>query len=600
MCIYNHIAKKIRNNEKEIKEILLSIENEDVVEEEIKLSLFALENSDKYLSEKAERICAYLPMNLPLYSLITYVIIPKKCAKQVVYRPSNKVVSASLKIHDLLGLDNYDLKLVNDSRDTYFREYVKDASVVIFVGKPENANDLKSKLGNETLFIYFGVGQNPIVIEKDADLNTAVKKVADSVLFNYGQDCSKPNAIFVNKEVHLEFLKKLKIEVSKHKSAKTQIKDTEVFVKLAELLTRERNNIVLGGTLDVKDSTLDPIIISKEIELDKTSFNEYYAPVFRIYSYDNVNQLKQYFSSPNFKKENMNISLFGTSEYIDSLPNSIILENNVVLDEDNGISEFGGFGDDVSYLKYRGITVHKPMLINREIKYFYGNSNFRSNSLTGKEDKILKEYLFKEYNRNMSEIFGNNILFSFVFGSHAKKISKRTSDVDMLVCLKEENKSQIENFREWYFEYHYLNGLKPDKYYPGEVITEERLNNILENNEKIELDILNSCDKFDVIFYTQIFSDKKREILGDNNKLHEYENKCKIYTVKWCRIIFELLNQKGLIKDEKDYMRCLTALASNDLLFFSKRLNFEQSNGEKYNYIIDKIDGGLLKKELRH
>lgn len=42
-------------------------------------------------------------------------------------------------------------------------------------------------------------------------------------------------------------------------------------------------------------------------------------------------------------------------------------------------------------------------------------------------------------------------------------------------------------------------------------------------------------------------------------------------------------------------MKCLVALSCNDLLFFGKRLDYEQPQ-QKYTDIIDKLDDGFLKK----
>ena len=148
-------------------------------------------------------------MNLPLYSLITYVIVPKINASKCFYRPSTKTITQSKKIQELLGLDEYDIKLVDSPRYQFFNNYVNKSNVVVFVGKPENANELISKLSNNTMFIYYGVGQNPVVVEKDGDIDLASKKIVDAILFNYGQDCAKPNMILVNRLVSEQLKNKI-------------------------------------------------------------------------------------------------------------------------------------------------------------------------------------------------------------------------------------------------------------------------------------------------------------------------------------------------------------------------------------------------------
>lgn len=597
--MFQEIINVLQNNREIIISLLCEIENYEEAKTEIELSISALKNSNKYIERKANRLCAYFPMNLPLYSLITYSIIPRICVNECYYRPSTKTSAISKRIHEILNLEKYNIHLINKTRKDYLQNLVIDADIVVFTGKPENAKKIEDSLKKDTMFIYFGVGQNPIVVEKDANLELASKKTVNSVLFNYGQDCAKPNIILVNSKVYNQFLELIIHEISKKNNSKTSIKDLTIFKKLTDLILSERNNIVLGGSIDFKNITLDPIVIGKELKVTNDVFDEYYAPIFRIYHYNNVSDLKNYFFDPIYKKENMNISLFGTSEYIDSLPNSIVLYNETVEDLDNGVNEFGGFGNNVSYVKYNGLIVNKPILINREIQEFFKNSNFENSNNKGKPGKAFKLYLYKEFEQNILRLFENNLVFSFIFGSHAKFCNKTTSDIDMLVCIRDKNLKQIEDFRYWYFKYHYVNGIIPDKIYPGEIITEEDLRHIIFENSEVEFKLNNSAEVFDSIFYVQILSDKKINILGNAEKLHEFENTVKQNIKSWCNQIFELLQKENQITSEREYMKCLMALEKNDLLFFSKKLNYDENICE-YDNLIGELDDGLFRKILKY
>lgn len=156
----------------------------------------------------------------------------------------------------------------------------------------------------------------------------------------------------------------------------------------------------------------------------------------------------------------------------------------------------------------------------------------------------------------------------------------------------------LERFRKWYFEYHYMYGKIPDFDYPGEVLTEDKLLEIIDKNKNIEFGIQNSCDVFDSLFYTQIFTDKKREILGNYNKLLKYEKEFKKYVPEFCNQIFYLLKDKDLIASDREYMKCLMALASDDLLFFGRKLNFDLPKSN-YDSILNEIDDGFLVKCLK-
>ena len=596
-----YILEEIKNNLEKNKDFIISIlkeiENESVALEEYKLALLALENNRKYGNKKVKMISSYLPMNLPLYSLMLYSIVPSVCSSKSYYRPSTYTLSQSKKIHNILNLNDYNINLYERTRYEYLTKCVVYSDVVIFVGNPNNAAQVSKAISNNTMFIYFGVGQNPVVISDNANIDIASKKIAETVMFNYGQDCSKPNIILCKENLSSEFINKLIKEIESNIKQKTTIKKSDMLVDVSRLLIRDSNHIVLGGEIDFKNKTMNPIVIVKKITDDPHNYEEFYAPIFRVMIYSDISDLKKYFSRSEYKQENMNISLFGESDFIESIPESLVLHNEMVPEIDTGFCEFGGYGENTSYILYKGVKIRKPILINREIENFYENSNF-DELKDGSEKTKIKKVMIREYTNTISKIFDNNLNFSFVFGSYAKGKEKLLSDLDMLVCLKEPSAKAIEEFTQWYFKLHYAYGKIPDFVYPGEIITDEHIIGIINNNKNIEFNLKNPSEVFDAVFYTQIFTDRKISILGDKEKLLNYELQLRKYVPNFCNQIFELLKKHDKINSERDYMKCLIALSNNDLLFFAKRLEYENLNC-RYDKIIEKLDDGFLVKCLK-
>lgn len=61
------------------------------------------------------------------------------------------------------------------------------------------------------------------------------------------------------------------------------------------------------------------------------------------------------------------------------------------------------------------------------------------------------------------------------------------------------------------------------------------------------------------------------------------------------RKFFCFLEEKNLFEDERDYAKALIALANNDLLYFGKKLKYENPK-QDYSSIVNNLDDGLLKK----
>lgn len=592
--MFSSLKKIILEQKEELVEILSETESKSVAFQEIELSINALNGNNKYVEKKVESIASYLPMNLPLYSLITYTIIPKLCSNVSYYKPSAISLEVSKKIHKLLNLNEYNIHLFEGTRADYNEVIAKRSNVVIFVGKYENSFEILKKLSKQTLFICFGVGQNPAIVADGADLNIASKKIAEAIMFNYGQDCAKPNVILCKKDLYLEFEKKLLINISDLIEEKTSIKKLKSFEEAVKLLIKDKDFLVQGGNIDIKNMTLDPTIITKDYLDLETNYEEYYAPIFRILLYESELDLKKYFSNKKYKEENMAISLFGESSFIEKLPSSLILKDEIVSELDNGINEYGGYGKKTTYLSYKGINISKPLLINREINYFYNNYNFNFYDSI-KFEKKLRNLIIKECSSNIKKIFGDNLELTFIFGSYAKNKENSTSDVDLFMGLKTFDEEAINKFKEWYFEFHYMYGKFPDILYPGEILTIDKLKKIMNNSTNIIINEYNDSNTFDNIFYTQIFTDKKIIIFGEENKIKEYERSFKKNTPKICEKIFCFLEEKNLFEDERDYAKALIALANNDLLYFGKKLKYENPK-QDYSSIVNNLDDGLLKK----
>ena len=95
--MFSRLKKIILEQKEELVEILSETESKSVALQEIEFSINALNGNNKYVEKKVESIASYLPMNLPLYSLITYTIIPRLCSNVSYYKPSAISLEVSKK-----------------------------------------------------------------------------------------------------------------------------------------------------------------------------------------------------------------------------------------------------------------------------------------------------------------------------------------------------------------------------------------------------------------------------------------------------------------------------------------------------------------------
>ena len=103
-------------------------------------------------------------------------------------------------------------------------------------------------------------GKNPVIVDKDARLQNASKKITWGKLLNAGQSCVSPDTLYVHSEVKEEFVSLLKKDfanfVANTPHDYPKIVDTENVLRLEALIKDE--NIAFGGGANHKNRTFEP------------------------------------------------------------------------------------------------------------------------------------------------------------------------------------------------------------------------------------------------------------------------------------------------------------------------------------------------------
>jgi acyl-CoA reductase-like NAD-dependent aldehyde dehydrogenase len=329
------LSKKITEKAESLKTILSDYQTHDVTCYEIERSvrtLAGLHENGMYLGtgEKIDSAAIMLPSNLPLYSLVLFGLIPSFMAKSVAVRPNSLLQEHDIvtRIYNDLGLESLfpDVQIVNTDHSGFLK-YMKEASLVVFTGKPANAENLIKEMKNNSILVVNGSGHNPVVVTDSADID---KAVAGAVLlkgFNGGQDCAGPDAILVHQDVAQEFTEKFHKKFSSLKTG--QFKDSETIIgpinrftelqKFAGILYNNRKDVISGGAIDFKNNIVSPTTIVRGVER-YPNYQEMFGPIAFINPYKKDEDLSYYFqdSDGQYQAHRMYVTVYGHSDYISS------------------------------------------------------------------------------------------------------------------------------------------------------------------------------------------------------------------------------------------------------------------------------------------
>lgn len=375
------LSQKIDEKKEALTTLLLNYESFETVKDELFRAKDCLQHIEKeidYLTAaKVKSMCTFFPVNLPLYSLVIFALIPSFMSEKIFVRPPHLMAKAVKDIVAILEIQNLfpNVNIIEMERGMFKDAFASVADVVLFTGKYENAMELQSMCPN-TLFIYNGAGVNPVVVSESADLELAAEKTVEMRTFNSGQDCAGSDTILVHRNIAKKFVDLLKIDLKNIKVGNYHDRKNKVgrIIKqdrlpgLQQFFQAEKKHLIEGGKIDLEKGIVFPTIFVEDMkEISSIHFTEFFAPVFYILIYDSDTDLKKYFLDQYYQDHAMYISLFGESSFIQSLSNSVILSNKIVNDVERGNDPYGGYGDKANLIIYKGKKITRPILISREI-----------------------------------------------------------------------------------------------------------------------------------------------------------------------------------------------------------------------------------------
>jgi acyl-CoA reductase-like NAD-dependent aldehyde dehydrogenase len=380
------LEKLIESERKALINNLLEYESYETALDEIERSLESLQNIEKeiqYLEKTAvDSISTFFPLNLPLYSLILFAVIPSFLASNVYLRPPLYMRKILKEIYEKLDIKRqFPIHLIELERGIFVSGYVSYSDVVIFTGKYVNALKVKQSCPH-SLFIYNGAGINPILVAENADIKLAVEKSIQARIFNSGQDCAGPDSILVPKKIKDEFLDELIRQMNQINVGDYKIRENRIgrITNMAQLDNIEKilraysDQIIYGGNVDFKTSTVHPTIILTNLKEDK-NYEEFFSPIFFVSIYENEDELDMFFENHEFTNYSMYVSVFGDCEYTQRIKNSTILINQNILDVEKGNEAYGGYGPKANFVQYGNKYFHsRPVLISKEI-YLWQEAN---------------------------------------------------------------------------------------------------------------------------------------------------------------------------------------------------------------------------------
>jgi aldehyde dehydrogenase (NAD+) len=337
------------------------------------------------------------PWNYPFNLAICPLVSALSAGCTVMIKPSEMTPHTSALIKEMIGeLFNENIvSVIEGGLEASQQLLAKPFDHIFFTGSPMVGKivmrSASEHLGSVTLELG---GKSPVIIEQDADLRDAARKIASTKFINCGQTCVAPDFVLVPRSLRDEFVQNLNeaidtLYVSEGQGVENsadygRIVNERHFNRLTDLVensVRQGATLAKGGKKIPEENFLEPTILTMVKDSMSVMEDEIFGPILPVMDYEKiddaikfVNKMPKPLALYAFSKSDKKLGyIFKKTSSGGAVANDCVLHfihpelpfggvNNSGIGKSHGHFGFLEFSNQKSVLKQRvGFTAVTPL-----------------------------------------------------------------------------------------------------------------------------------------------------------------------------------------------------------------------------------------------
>ncbi|KAF9905219.1 Aldehyde dehydrogenase [Linnemannia zychae] len=297
------------------------------------------------------------PWNYPVYLAFAPLVGAIAAGCSAVLKPSEVTPHSASLIAELIPryLDNRAFMVINGGAPETTQLLDHKWDHIFYTGNGTVAKIIMKAAAKHltSLTLELG-GKSPVIIDENANMTVAAKRIAFGKTFNAGQTCVAPDYILVTAKAEEKFvpaLKKAYLEMygPDPQASKDygRIVNVRHFKRLCNVLMENKSgDVVIGGQADENDLFIAPTVIANVERDDKLMDEEIFGPLLPLIRVTDIDDAIEYINS---KDEPLALYIFSTNKklinkVLDSTRSGGVLVNDTLMHVSEGSLPFGGIG----------------------------------------------------------------------------------------------------------------------------------------------------------------------------------------------------------------------------------------------------------------
>lgn len=258
----------------------------------------------KIISEPLGTALIISPWNYPVQLLLTPLVGVISSGCTAVLKPSPYVPEVSDVIEKMIRNtfpEEY-VAVVQGDRDVNTALLEQRWDMIFFTGSPSFGRAVMSAAAkNLTPVVLELGGKSPCIIDKDADIEVAAKRVAWGKSLNAGQTCIAPDYLMLHKNIKDKFLAEL--EKAFRELLGDDPQKSEHFVRIVNDAAFERlkgyladGEVVFGGKTDKSELYFSPTVLDHVSTDSPVMREEIFGPIFPVQTFSSLDEVIRFVS----------------------------------------------------------------------------------------------------------------------------------------------------------------------------------------------------------------------------------------------------------------------------------------------------------------
>ncbi len=241
----------------------------------------------RVVSEPLGNALIISPWNYPVQLLLNPLVGAISAGCTAILKPSPYVPNVSRVIEEMITstFDRQYIAVVQGNRDVNSALLNERFDIIFFTGSPVLGRKVMTAAArNLTPVVLELGGKSPCIVDKEADIEIAARRIAWGKTLNAGQTCIAPDYLLIHRSRENEFVEAFR-KALMHLHGR-DIKASKHYVRMVSDKAFERvsgyikdGNIALGGWTDAKERYIEPTLLKDVDPASPVMQEEIFGPV---------------------------------------------------------------------------------------------------------------------------------------------------------------------------------------------------------------------------------------------------------------------------------------------------------------------------------